>query len=89
MLINSDLFEEAIYLRKSMSHIEEITRESYRLYRTLKTESHPGAAQALHIAEHVHEVKKDSERILSGLFKIIQQERMLSSASRLPNYAPW
>lgn len=78
MLINSDLFEEAFYLRKSMSHIEEITRESYRLYRSLKTESHPGAGQALHIAEHVHEVKKDSERILSGLFKIIQQERMLT-----------
>ncbi|MCM3340282.1 ATP-binding protein [Paenibacillus sp. MER TA 81-3] len=78
MMINADLFEEAFYLRKSMSHIEEITRESYWLYKSLKSQSYPDAAQALHIAEHVHEIKKDSERILSGLFKIIQQERMLS-----------
>lgn len=78
MLINSDLFEEAFYLRKSMSHIEDITRESYRLSRELKNVSPPHAAQALHIAENVHEIKKDSQRILSGLSKIIQQERMLS-----------
>ncbi|MCG7406138.1 ATP-binding protein [Paenibacillus sp. ACRRX] len=78
MMINSDLFAEAFYLKKSMSHIEEITRESYQLYKSLKKESYPYSAQALHIAEHVHEVKKDSERILAGLFKIIQQERMLS-----------
>ncbi|MCM3292346.1 sensor histidine kinase [Paenibacillus sp. MER 180] len=78
MMINSDLFEEAFYLRKSMSHIEEITRESYRLYQSLKQRLYVDAAQALQIAKHVHELKKDSERILSGLFKIIHQERMLS-----------
>ncbi|WP_028546409.1 sensor histidine kinase [Paenibacillus taiwanensis] len=78
MMINSDLFAESFYLKKSMSHIEEITRESYQLYKSLKQVHYPNAAQALHIAQHVHEVKKDSERILSGLFKIIQQERMLS-----------
>ncbi|GCL74321.1 ATP-binding protein [Paenibacillus naphthalenovorans] len=82
MLINSDLFEEAFYLRKSMSHIEDITRESYRLSKELKILSPPHAAQALHIAENVHELKKDSQRILSGLSKIIQQERMLSK--RIP-----
>ncbi|EJW19741.1 ATP-binding protein [Paenibacillus alvei] len=78
MMINSDLFEEAFYLRKSMSHIEEITRESYQLYQSLKQRLYPDATQALQIAKHVHELKKDSERILSGLFKIIHQERMLS-----------
>lgn len=78
MLINSDLFEEAFYLRKSMSLIEDITRESYRLSKELKILSPPHAARALHIAENVHEIKKDSQRILSGLSKIIQQERMLS-----------
>lgn len=78
MMINSDLFEETFYLRKSMSHIEEITRESYRLYQSLKQRLFPEATQALQIAKQVHELKKDSERILSGLFKIIHQERMLS-----------
>lgn len=82
MMINSDLFEEAFYLRKSMSHIEEITRESYRLYQSLKQRLFPDAAHALQIAKQVHELKKDSERILSGLFKIIHQERMLSK--RIP-----
>ncbi|MBP1170580.1 MULTISPECIES: sensor histidine kinase [unclassified Paenibacillus] len=78
MLINSDLFEEAFYLRKSMSNIEDITRESYQLSKELKNLSPPHAVRALHIAENVHEIKKDSQRILSGLSKIIQQEQMLS-----------
>ncbi|WP_274363128.1 ATP-binding protein [Paenibacillus thermotolerans] len=84
MMINSNLFVESFYLRKSMSHIEDITRESYQLYRRLKEISFPDASQALFIAENVHEVKKDSQRILSGLAKIIRQEQMLSKRIGIP-----
>ncbi|WP_199613624.1 ATP-binding protein [Paenibacillus alkalitolerans] len=84
MMINSNLFEESFYLRKSMSHIEEITRDSYQLYRKLKDKSFPDAAQALYIAENVHEVKKDSQRILSGLSKIIRLEQILSKRTGIP-----
>ncbi|MFM1653257.1 sensor histidine kinase [Brevibacillus sp. B_LB10_24] len=73
-MINTELYGEAFYLRKSMTHLEEITRESYQLYTRLLSSKHTESSTALHIAEHVHEVKKDSQRMLAGLFKIINQE---------------
>jgi len=74
LLINSSLYEEGFYLRKSMRHIEDITRSSYDLYKQLKTLDDTHARSALSIAEEVHEVKKDSQRILAGLDKVMRQE---------------
>ncbi|MGB8957242.1 MAG: sensor histidine kinase [Tumebacillaceae bacterium] len=73
LLINSSLYEEGFYLQKSMGHIEEITRNSYDLYRRLKGQPEL-ARQALSISEEVHELKKDSQRILAGLDKLMRQE---------------
>ncbi|MGO0063824.1 sensor histidine kinase [Brevibacillus fluminis] len=73
-MINTELYGEAFYLRKSMSHLEEITRESYQLYTRLLMSENTESYKALQIAEHVHEVKKDSQRMLAGLSKIINQE---------------
>jgi two-component system, sensor histidine kinase YcbA len=74
MMINTGLYEETFYLQKSIAYIEEITRKSYDLYSLLvegkKVEPH----SALYIAEHIHEVKKDVQRIFSGLSKLIGQE---------------
>ncbi|RNB83367.1 sensor histidine kinase [Brevibacillus fluminis] len=78
-MINTELYGEAFYLRKSMSHLEEITRESYQLYTRLLMSENTESYKALHIAEHVHEVKKDSQRLLAGLSKIINQEGLDSS----------
>lgn len=75
-MINSELYEETLYLQKSLSHLEEITRKSYQLYKRLIDSEKPDATLALHIAENVHEVKKDSQRILAGLSKIINQEEL-------------
>ncbi|HHY72127.1 MAG TPA: ATP-binding protein [Bacillus bacterium] len=73
--VGSELYGETLYLQKSMNHIEKITAESHDLYRKLrKTESHELSVQALLIAQEIHEVKKDSQRILSGLLKIAEQK---------------
>lgn len=76
LLINSSLYEEGFYLEKSMRHIEQITRSSYGLYKDLRTNRQPAelSTQALRIAEEVHELKKDSQRILAGLGKLMKQE---------------
>ena len=59
-----------------MNHIEQITASSHELYRTLKNENHKElSVQALLIAQEIHEVKKDSQRILSGLTKITVQKQ--------------
>ncbi|SDH03795.1 two-component system, sensor histidine kinase YcbA [Aneurinibacillus thermoaerophilus] len=86
LMISSDLHVEALYLKKVMGHIEQATRNSYNLYRELKKQEAKGnlpeldpplSCCALSIAEEVHEIKKDSQRILSGVSKIIQQEQIV------------
>ncbi len=73
--VGSDLYGETLYLQKSMNHIEKITAESHDLYRKLKQENlNQLSVQALHIAQEIHEVKKDSQRILAGLTKIGEQK---------------
>lgn len=73
--VGSELYGETLYLQKSMNHIEQITAASHDLYRKLKNiELHQLSLQALHIAQEIHEVKKDSQRILSGLTKITIQK---------------
>jgi len=80
-MIKTELYEEAFYLRKSMTHLEEITRESYQLYSRLLSTEHTESSIALHIAENVHEVKKDSQRMFAGLSNLINQEGL---APQLP-----
>jgi two-component system, sensor histidine kinase YcbA len=89
LLINSSLYEEGFYLQKSMRHIEDITQGSYELYKQLKRlEKSDGLASdlsrhALSIAEEVHELKKDSQRILAGLGKVMRKEQA-AVEERLP-----
>jgi two-component system, sensor histidine kinase YcbA len=74
--VGSELYAETLYLQKSMNHIEQITASSHDLYRKLKKENlQELSVQALLIAQEIHEVKKDSQRIYSGLSKITNQKR--------------
>ncbi|MGY4793439.1 ATP-binding protein [Lysinibacillus sp. FSL K6-0057] len=73
--IGSDLYVETLYLKKSMNHIETITASGYELYRQLKTLGYRAESlQALHIAQEIHEVKKDSQRIYAGISKIVGEK---------------
>lgn len=74
--VGSELYAETLYLQKSMNHIEQITASSHDLYRKLKKENlQELSVQALLITQEIHEVKKDSQRILSGLSKLTNQNR--------------
>lgn len=73
--INSGLYGEAFYLRKAMDTIEGITADSYDLYRKLKEDNLRGySLRALIVSQQIHEVKKDSQRILAGLLKLFDNE---------------
>lgn len=73
--IGSNLYAESLYLQKSMNHIEQVTAASHDLYRKLKQNNlHELSVQALAIAQEIHEVKKDSQRILSGLSNITKEK---------------
>ncbi|MFA1820012.1 sensor histidine kinase [Virgibacillus oceani] len=77
-LVISNLYEESINLQKTLISSEAITKDAYHLYYTLKNmpslnpENKTDLAQkALKIAGETHEIKKDNQRIHSGLSRLI------------------
>lgn len=73
--VGSGLYGETFYLQKSMDTIERITASSFDLYSKLKRASLTEfSSQALGISQQIHEVKKDSQRILAGLMKLYDRE---------------
>lgn len=74
--VGADLYAESLYLQKSLDHIEQITAASHELYRKLKKENLQDlSVQALLITQEIHEVKKDAQRILSGISRISTEKR--------------
>ncbi|MER1987964.1 MAG: ATP-binding protein [Solibacillus sp.] len=73
--LHTDLYMEAMYLQKSMEQTEQLTADSFQLYKTLKSVDRKLSYEALRISQEMHEVKKDHERIYSGLTKLFTTER--------------
>ncbi|WP_261381558.1 sensor histidine kinase [Paenibacillus cremeus] len=73
--VGSGLYGEVFYLRKSMNAIEQITASSYELYGRLQQAGDKQISRSmLEITQQIHEVKKDSQRILAGLLKLSNRE---------------
>ncbi|HTG68833.1 MAG TPA: ATP-binding protein [Candidatus Udaeobacter sp.] len=73
--IGAGLYGETFYLKKSMNAIESITVYSFNLSRKLKEANlNSYSGQVLKVAQQIHEVKKDSQRILAGLLKLYDSE---------------
>lgn len=70
LVLVSDLFVEMVQLKKSMKNAENTTKACYELYRELMNNGNENAQTALHIAGEIHEIKKDHQRIYSGLSKL-------------------
>ncbi len=100
MSVGSGLYQEALYLQKSMGHIEEVTSKSYALYRLLRQKANLSneddrvewqqiVNQSLQVAQEVHEVKKNSQRILAGLQKMFRKESFsgLMSLKEIVNFS--
>ncbi|ATP38584.1 histidine kinase [Solibacillus sp. R5-41] len=74
MAIHSELYVEVLYIRKSMDQVEQLTVNSYQLYKKLKAIDSTLGKEALLISQEMHEIKKDHERIYAGLAKITNTE---------------
>ncbi|PAD30541.1 ATP-binding protein [Paenibacillus sp. 7523-1] len=87
--VNSGLYGEVFYLKKAMKTIEDITADSYDLYRDLrKQDMNQYSQRTLGIAQQIHEVKKDSQRILAGLLKLYDSEKAVNmSLSEVLSFA--
>lgn len=79
MLLNG-LHAEAFFLKKSAGDIETTMAKAYALYRTLQNkqkEYERGdklTLEALDVAKDIHEIKKDYQRIVSGIEKLMTSE---------------
>lgn len=72
---SSGLYGEVFYLKKSIGTLEKLTQSSYELYRRLSDEGREAHTRhVLGITQQIHEVKKDSQRILAGLIKLTDRE---------------
>ncbi|WP_445487220.1 ATP-binding protein [Niallia sp. 03133] len=80
LLLLSSLYEESIHVKKTLKNVEIITKESYELYRKLKSkdltivETQRLSQEALKIAGDIHDIKKDNQRIYAGISKLIACE---------------
>ncbi|WP_083180092.1 sensor histidine kinase [Paenibacillus yonginensis] len=73
--VSSGLYGEVFYLKKSIGTLENVTLGSYELYRRLADEGLQEHKQkVLGLTQQIHEVKKDSQRILAGLIKLTDRE---------------
>lgn len=75
----SNLYEESIELKKSLQNAENITRNCYNLYRKIQSKDlniniDELSKKLLVIAGEVHDIKKDNQRIYSGISKMISGE---------------
>lgn len=73
--IGSNLYVETLYLQKSMNQIEQITASSFDLYKQLTNTHSDLSIKALIIAQEIHEVKKDQQRIFAGLSNIVENKQ--------------
>lgn len=74
LIVASDLYDELFFMKKSTENIENVMAKSYTLHKQLKALKLPDRSlvrTALEIAEEVHEVKKDTVRILAGLSQVL------------------
>ncbi len=75
LIVASELYDELFYMQKSVENIENIMAKSYHLHKRLKELKHADHSlenTALDISEEVHEVKKDTVRIVAGLGELLK-----------------
>lgn len=70
LLFLANLQTETFFLQKSAREIEQVMAKAHSLYREL--EGHPRQPLALEIATEIHEVKKDYQRTVTALGRLVE-----------------
>ncbi|TGE31024.1 HAMP domain-containing sensor histidine kinase [Desulfosporosinus sp. Sb-LF] len=74
LLLGATLYAEGYFLKKIMHDIEEATESSFQLYQELGQGPPVNAHQPalLNLAERIHEIKKDTQRVFSSINALIE-----------------
>lgn len=70
--LHSDLYTETLYMKQTIENTEQLTHDCFQLYKRLRDESSQHASEALRISTELHDIKKNSTRIVAGLSNLIQ-----------------
>jgi len=75
LLLGATLYAEGYFLKKIMRDIEEATERSFQLYQELGQDPSGNGHQPslLNLAERIHEIKKDTQRVFSSLNALIER----------------
>lgn len=71
LMLGSNLYAESYFLKKIMQDIERVTEKSFYLYKKMENETE-GKLEILQLAEQIHEIKKDTQRVSAGLLTLIK-----------------
>lgn len=83
ILLKANLKSELFFIRKSMDDIETAMSRSYSIYNELKSKDESDMTtdyvvslrgRLLNLSKDIHELKKDNQRVVFGLDKLLPQE---------------
>lgn len=77
LILISDLYTETVQLNHSAKNAEELTHRCFNLHTDLKEDGLTEySGESLKIAQLLHEVKKDNQRVYAGLQKIMKDKQV-------------
>mgnify|MGYP003407981694 FL=1 len=86
--VQTNLYTETLYMQHTMHLVEQVTADSFLLYKQLRETDHMLSTEALRIASEMHEVKKNTQRIVAGLSTLMKDPKKSSySIMQLLNFA--
>ena len=86
--MQTNLYTETLYMQHTMHLVEQVTADSFLLYKQLRETDHMLSTEALRISSEMHEVKKNTQRIVAGLSTLMEDPKKSSySIMQLLNFA--
>lgn len=80
LTIHSELYTETLYMQQTMHLVEQLTNDSYQLYKQIQPYNTLLSQEALRISQEIHEIKKNTQRVVAGLSNIIMVDNQPSYA---------
>ncbi len=76
--MHANLYMETLYMQNTMHLVEQVTADSFLLYKNLRETNHALSTEALRISSEMHEVKKNTQRVVAGLSNLMENPQKSS-----------
>jgi signal transduction histidine kinase len=76
--LQTNLYTETLYMQQTMYLVEQVTADSFLLYKNLRETNNALSTEALRISSEMHEVKKNTQRVVAGLSNLMENPKKSS-----------